>query len=125
MNVTSDDKQFIIDKINKIILCFKDGYEVELNSVIEYAFDFDMAYDSFIEITNAFIDKEIFNKFKKRDGLINFIHIKTDAVNPLIGKFDGVAMIDIPCEMYTRELKTYGDTGSVGNMFVRLEGAVR
>lgn len=125
MKVTSDNKQFIIDKINKITLCFKDGYEVELNHVVEYDFDFDMAYDSFIEITNAFIDREIFNRFKKRDGVINFVHIEIDTVSPLFENSDDDAMIDIPCEMYIREIRTYGDRDSIGNMFVRLEGAVK
>ena len=124
MKVTSDKDQFILGSIKKIILSFKDGCDVRLNHIVEYDFDFDTVECSYMGITNALIDKEILNRFRKRNGLINFIHIEINAVGNLDG-MENTAMIDIPCKMYIRELRTNGDHSCAGYMFVRLEGDVK
>ena len=123
MKVTSDNKQFILDRINKVILCFKDGYEITLNQIMNYDFDLDRFETSTIQITNTLTDKEMLHRFGKLENdadIITLVHIEGD-----IQTKNNIIMIDIPCNMYIRRLRTEGEFGRIGIMSVELEGWVK
>ena len=124
MKITSDNKQFIFDRIHKIILCFEDGCEVTLDQVTEWDFDLDRCDYSYIDLTNIFVDKELVNRFCTNKERINFIHIEGQGYEFYSASND-VIMIDIQCNMRIRKVRLNGNVEGCSKMYVQLEGTVK
>lgn len=124
MKVTSDNNQFIMTKVNKVILQFYDDYEVVLGQITEWDFDFDKADCSQIELKNAFVDKDICNRFNTEKNRIKFIHIEGRSYNPFDCEED-IVMVDVQCQMNIRNIRIYGDISCCSDMVVELEGVVK
>lgn len=125
MKVTSDNKQFMMTRVNKVILQFSDDYEIILNQIEEWDFDFDKADCSQIELKNLLIDKDICNRFNTEKDRIKFIHIEGCGIDPQLCHKDDIVMFDIQCQMIIRNLRICGETDSCGYMVVELEGVVK
>lgn len=122
MKMSSDMNKFIFDRVYKIILRFQDEYEIILDQISEWNFDFDKNDKARIDFINVIVNKEIFDRFCIDDNII-FLHIEGKGMDMLAEK-DNVVMIDVPCNMYIRKVKMNGGFDSVTDMYVHLEGTV-
>ena len=124
MIVTTDNnKQFVLDKIEKVLITFTDGTKVTLNAITDFEVDLDTTNYSEIDITNALFDKELQNHFKSyRPNKINGIFIDGKGIN-LENYEETKISYTIPCDMYIRRLRLNSDLGS-SSMRVVLEGEV-
>lgn len=122
MKLTSDDNQFVFDKINKIVIQFIDGYEVTLKHIKEHYFDFEKKENSRIEVANTFIDKELFNRFCIDDD-ITYLYIEGIGSN-LADKNTVTGTFDIPCNMRISGIRLDGNLDTATEMSIRLEGRI-
>lgn len=124
MIVTADDnKQIVLDKIEKVLIVFTDDTKVTLNAITDFEADLDVADYSEIDITNALFDKELQNHFKG---------YKLNKIKEIFIEGKGVYLEDcektdllytLPCDMRVRRLILNSDLGS-SSMRVVLEGEV-
>ena len=123
MKVTSDNKQFLFNRVKKIILCFEDGCEVVLDQVKEWDFDLYRCNCSDIDFTNMLVSKEIINRFCTNKERIKFVHIEGEGYE-LSSHLEDTVIVDMQCDMYIRKLRLNGDIESATEMRVQLEGKV-
>ena len=124
MKMISDIDKFVCDKVNKIILYFKDGNEVILEQVFEWDFNFERCNASYIDFKTYIINKELFNRFCIDDSIC-FIRIETTNINIENCSSKHISTLDIQCNMRIRSMRTNGDLDNATEMFVSLEGAVK
>lgn len=125
MKVTNNYKQFVCDRICKVILCFEDGCEVTLDQVNEWDFDFDRCSCSYIDLTNLLVDKELVERFGTNKEHIKLIHIEGTEYGLCSVIKDNVVAIDVQCNMFIKKLRLNGDLENTIKMKVQLEGTVK
>ena len=127
MKLTSDIQNGILCNIKSITIVFEDNEAVVLNNIYDFDFDLDSIESSWIDITNAYINKTLVDRFAIKKGHpkikhinINYASLDTTYCEDILDTF-----IDIPCCMIIRKLRIDGDTDRYGKMYVRLEGLVK
>ena len=127
MKLTSDIQNGFLRNIKSITIVFEDNEEVILDNIYDFDFDLDSIESSWIDVTNAYINKTLVDRFASKKENSKIKHININYINLDIKYQEAIfdAFIDIPCCMSIRKLRINGDTDSCGKMYVRLEGWVK
>ena len=127
MKLISDIQNGILCNIKSITIVFEDNEAVVLNNIYDFDFDLDSIESSWIDVTNAYINKILVNRFASKKENSKIKHININYINLDIKYQEAIldTFIDIPCCMIIRKLRIDGDTDRYGKMYVRLEGMVK
>ena len=77
MKLTSDIQNGFLRNIKSITIVFEDNEEVILDNIYDFDFDLDSIESSWIDVTNAYINKTLVDRFasKKENSKIKHINI--------------------------------------------------
>jgi hypothetical protein len=123
MTVISNMEKGFINKIDYIILTLEDDTEIRICEINDYDLDLYGGDYSSISFTTVCTNNKLLSRFKRES--IKHIHIKFDEINGNDRNSVRPLLLDIPCNMKIKRCRVNGDTSTIGNMYVELEGMVR